>query len=73
MLHLPKSFDDIKQAKRRFKYEEAFYLQLKLIAEQKQRQSLRAPKTYFIHLIKSFISTLPYELTDDQKLAVNDI
>ncbi|MCD4826626.1 MAG: ATP-dependent DNA helicase RecG [Acholeplasmataceae bacterium] len=73
MLHLPKSFDDIRQAKRRLKYEEAFYLQLKLIASQKQRQSLRAPKTYDINLIKSFIDELEYELTHDQKQAVNDI
>lgn len=73
MLHLPKTFEDIRQAKRRFKYEEAFYLQLKLIASQKQRQSLRAPKAYDINLIKSFIDELPYELTHDQKQAVNDI
>ncbi len=73
MLHLPKNFEDIRQAKRRLKYEEAFYLQLKLIASQKQRQSLRAPKTYDINLIKSFIDELEYELTHDQKQAVNDI
>jgi ATP-dependent DNA helicase RecG len=73
MLHLPKSFEDIKQAKRRFKYEEAFYLQLKLIANQRERQSLRAPIAYDINLIKAFINELPYELTSDQKLAVNDI
>jgi ATP-dependent DNA helicase RecG len=73
MLHLPKSFDEIKQAKRRFKYEEAFYLQLKLKAELKARQVPRDPIAYDIDQIKAFISELPYELTNDQKQAVNDI
>ncbi len=72
-LHLPKTFDDIKQAKRRFKYEEAFYLQLKLIFELKQNQVQRSPINYDIGSIKAFISELPYELTNDQKQAVNDI
>ncbi|MFA7422245.1 MAG: ATP-dependent DNA helicase RecG [Acholeplasmataceae bacterium] len=73
MLHLPKTFDDIKQAKRRFKYEEAFYLQLKLITELKKNQTPRKPIDYDISTIKAFISQLPYELTHDQKQAVNDI
>lgn len=73
MLHLPKSFDEIKQAKRRFKYEEAFYLQLKLKAELKKNQTPRNPISYDIHQIKAFIDQLPYELTHDQKQAVNDI
>ena len=73
MLHLPKTFDDIKQAKRRFKYEEAFYLQLKLKAELKEKQVSRAPLVYDIDQIKAFIQELPYELTTDQKQAVNDI
>jgi ATP-dependent DNA helicase RecG len=73
MLHLPKSFDEIKQAKRRFKYEEAFYLQLKLKAELKKNQTPRKPISYDITQIKAFINQLPYELTNDQKQAVNDI
>lgn len=72
MLHLPKSFEEIEKAKQRLKYEEAFYIQLKLISKQ-PIQAMRPPKAYDIHKVKAFIDELPYELTQDQKLAVNDI
>lgn len=71
-LHLPKDMTMIHQAKRRMKYEEAFYLQLKLIANQKKGEK-RLPKNYDIHAVKHLIEQLPYELTQDQKDAVNDI
>jgi ATP-dependent DNA helicase RecG len=72
MLHLPKSIQEIQQAERRFKYEEAFYLQLKL-QSQKQINHLRPPKSYDIEKVRSLISTIPFELTTDQKESVNDI
>jgi len=71
-LHMPKSFSDIEQAVRRLKYEEAFFLELKVISDQSIFIK-RKPKTYDINNIKSFIQTIPYELTFDQKQAVNDI
>jgi len=71
-LHLPKSFQMIEQAKRRMKYEEAFFMQLKRMATQKKRES-RLPKNYDIYAVKELIASLPYELTQDQKDAVNDI
>jgi ATP-dependent DNA helicase RecG len=71
-LHLPNSFDDVEKARRRFKYEEAFYLQLKLISNQPSSHQ-RPPKSYDIHMVKDLIHHLPYELTQDQKEAVNDI
>ncbi|MBU1094825.1 MAG: ATP-dependent DNA helicase RecG [Firmicutes bacterium] len=71
-LHLPKTVDDIHQAERRFKYEEAFYLQLKLMTDQSAYQK-RAPKPYDLNKVKAVISELPYTLTQDQKDAVNDI
>ena len=72
MLHLPKNINEVQQAERRFKYEEAFNLQLKLISKQ-SNQIKRAPKAYDINLVKDLIAHLPYELTQDQKDAVNDI
>lgn len=72
MLHLPKDMKDIKQAERRFKYEEAFFLQLKMIAHQPS-QFKRPPKRYQIDQVRALINTLPYELTADQKDATNDI
>lgn len=71
-LHFPKDFKEIEQARRRLKYEEAFYLQLKLAAKQPNLLE-RAPKAYDIHQVRAFIDTLPYSLTQDQKNAVNDI
>lgn len=71
-LHFPRTMDDIKTAERRFKYEEAFDLHLKLNAKQVSKHE-RKPKAYDLDQIKTLISELPYELTKDQKAAVNDI
>ncbi len=71
-LHLPQTVDDIHKAERRFKYEEAFYLQLKLISKQTSHHE-RLPKPYDLTKVKDLISELPYTLTKDQKEAVNDI
>lgn len=71
-LHLPENMQDIYQAKRRMKYEEAFFMQLKMMASQKRGEK-RLPKNYDIHAVKHLIEQLPYELTQDQKDAANDI
>jgi len=71
-LHFPKNLDEIHQAERRFKYEEAFYLHLKLSAQRLSNHS-RDPKLYDLNKVKALIEELPYELTKDQKEAVNDI
>lgn len=72
MLHMPHEMKDIYTAKRRFKYEEAFFLQLKIIAHQPS-QLKRDPKKYQIDQVRALIESLPYELTQDQKDATNDI
>lgn len=72
MLHLPNHVHDIQAAQRRFKYEEAFFLQLKVIAHQPS-QFKRPPKNYQIDDVRALIESLPYELTLDQKEATNDI
>lgn len=71
-LHLPKSLQMIHQAKRRMKYEEAFFIQLKLMGHQKEGEK-RLPKNYDVHAVKHIVEQLPYQLTQDQKDAVNDI
>lgn len=72
MLHLPKDMHMIYEAKRRMKYEEAFFLQLKIQAKQR-KNNVREPKLYNINRVKDLIQHIPYVLTDDQKQAVNDI
>jgi len=71
-LHFPSSEDDIYQAQRRLKYEEAFFLHLKLALRQPQHYK-RSPKSYDIHKVRHLIDMIPYALTSDQKQAVNDI
>ena len=71
-LHFPKTQKDIYQAERRFKYEEAFFLHLKLILSQPSMFK-RTPKSYDIHKVRALIDRIPYSLTKDQKEAVNDI
>lgn len=73
MLHLPSSFTDVQKARERFKYEEAFFLQLQLKDAFIKRQTPRVPIAYDLQKVKTFIERLPYELTQDQKNAVNDI
>ncbi len=71
-LHLPKTHNDFLQAKRYFKYEEAFYLQLKLTTKINNK-ILRPAKKYNLSKVKELIKELPYILSTDQKKAVNDI
>lgn len=71
-LHFPTSEDDLNQATRRLKYEEAFFLHLKLALRQPKLYK-REPKTYDIHQVRHLIDAIPYTLTSDQKKAVNDI
>ncbi|TNF09411.1 MAG: DEAD/DEAH box helicase, partial [Bacillota bacterium] len=71
-LHFPKDEQDIQQALRRLKYEEAFFLHLKLALRQPSLFK-RPPKNYDIHKVREFIQKIPYELTQDQKDAVNEI
>lgn len=70
--HIPKDMIQLQQAKRRMKYEEAFFLLLKLISSQEKKHR-RLPKNYDLHAVKHLIEKLPFELTRDQKDAVNDI
>lgn len=71
-LHFPLTIQDVFQAKRRFKYEEAFYLQLKLVSKNNLKTP-RKPKKYDLNKVKALITLLPYTLSNDQKKTVNDI
>ncbi len=72
MLHFPESKKDIQEAQRRFKYEEAFFLSLQMSYQTKEKTK-RPPKVYDLERVKKAIERLPFELTDDQKKATNDI
>ena len=73
-LHFPYSENDLSEALRRLKYEEALNYQFNIMNERRKVDSVyKERKIYDLKKIKEFIKTIPYELTKDQKDAVNDI
>lgn len=74
-MHFPDSEESMKQARRRFVYEEFLYFQLKMnvFRKIKREQSRGIGQDYDLAKLKSFISSLPFDLTSAQKKAVNDI
>lgn len=73
-IHIPKSLEDVDQAKYRLAYEEflEFGARIELIRNLNMRVT-RPLKHYDISQVKQLISTLPFELTDDQKAVTNEI
>ena len=72
--HFPKTLEDIKEVNRRTKYEEFFLFELLIKAYQKMNRATdKEPINYQIDQVRDFIKTIPFELTDDQKKAVNDV
>ncbi|WOV86152.1 ATP-dependent DNA helicase RecG [Sporosarcina oncorhynchi] len=75
MVHFPKSPVDVKQARRRFVYEELLEFQLKMIyLKNKRKEDERGTQIdYDLDRLKAFISSLPFELTGAQKRVVNEL
>ncbi|NRG45644.1 ATP-dependent DNA helicase RecG [Bacillus sp. CRN 9] len=75
ILHFPTGPNDLKQARRRFVYEEFFYFQLKMQALRKieRENSQGIGIHYVLQELMSFIDSLPFSLTDAQKRVVNEI
>ncbi len=74
-IHFPASGKILQAARRRFKFEELFYLQLLLGVK---RRSIQAVKKDFRYpspgkLIKKIYAALPFELTKAQKQVVHEI
>lgn len=75
MVHFPKSPVDIKQARRRFVYEELLKFQLKMVyLKNKRKEDEHGTQIdYDLDRLKEFIASLPFELTDAQKKVVNEL
>lgn len=73
--HFPRNNKEVKQARRRFVYEEFLHFQLKMQALRKMEREHAAgsAKHYDLQKLKQFISTLPFPLTTAQKRTVNEI
>lgn len=73
-LHFPEDEKHLQRAQERLKYEEALAFQIKILKEKAKTDSIyKEPKNYDLVKVKDFIKTISYELTNDQKEAVNDI
>ena len=74
-IHFPDSIELLKKARRRFEFEELFFLQLMLGVK---RKSIKAVKKQFAYtstgkLLKKIFEELPFELTEAQKKVVHEI
>lgn len=75
IMHFPAESEEMKQARRRFVYEEFLLFQLKMQALRKmeREQTPGIPVAYNLEMLKKFISGLPFPLTGAQKRVVNEI
>lgn len=75
MLHFPQNAGQMKQARRRFVYEELLLFQLKMQAMKKNRKESEKGTIiqYDLEKLKAFIASLPFELTNAQKRVVNEL
>lgn len=70
-LHQPLTMTDVATAKRRLLFDELYALQLRLAqAKQKLLQHRTTRITADAALLKKFVATLPFTLTDDQRQAI---
>lgn len=74
-IHLPEHFEHVKQAKRRFIYEEFFLFQLKVLTMKKvQRERIKGIQQAIDHdKLSSFIESLPFQLTNAQQQSLQQI
>lgn len=75
-IHFPKKLSDVENAKRRFKFEEALILEMKIL-KNRFNENLKNSNMYFLEdnkkLVKKYISNLGFELTKSQKKVITDI
>lgn len=73
-IHFPTDHKEKKQAEERLKFDELFVMQLRA---EMVRQSLRRAKAHALEFkekeIKAFVESLPFTLTNDQKIAAWEI
>ena len=73
-IHFPRAFGETERARRRFNFEELFLIQLRALLERIHLKENRAPAIPLnLPLIKEFVRSLPYELTDAQRRSIWEI
>lgn len=74
-IHFPESYEKLNEAKRRFKFEELFYLEL-LVALRKnnyKEELIGNSFTIKTKLVSDFLKTLPFQLTKSQLNVLSEI
>lgn len=73
-IHFPKSKEQAATAERRFIFEELLLVQLRALRERSRMQQRSAPAIPFdIELMRSFVASLPFHLTDAQRRSLWEI
>ncbi len=73
--HFPESKDKLDTALKRFKYEELFYLQMLIALRKYNYKTKQKGHSFKIQtgLVKKFLSTLPFKLTNSQLKVLSEI
>lgn len=71
-IHFPTGYNEVETARKRFIFEELFFFQLGI---QQMKSQIRSKTGYRMNPadISDFISSMPFELTEDQNRAVSEI
>ncbi|PJA89694.1 MAG: DNA helicase RecG [Candidatus Magasanikbacteria bacterium CG_4_9_14_3_um_filter_32_9] len=73
-IHFPENNESLINAKERLTFDELFMLQLRAKFIRNQNKALQAPKILFKEKeIKEFVKSLPFELTEDQRVVTWEI
>jgi len=73
-IHFPKNNAYLKAARRRLSFNELLLIQLGVLKQKQKIKQKKAPLIPFnSELVRSFVQTLPFKLTDDQRLAAWEI
>ena len=73
-IHFPEDQGALDRAQERFGFDELFYPQLAALMARRQRlrrAGVRSP--YSVGIAREFVAGLPFQLTDDQRLAAHEI
>jgi len=74
-IHKPKCMSDVNYSKLKLIYEELFMFMFKInyLKYAKTKESKKIPKVVDVSEVQNFLSSLPFELTPDQRTAIKDI
>ncbi|MEI7481813.1 MAG: ATP-dependent DNA helicase RecG [Elusimicrobiota bacterium] len=74
-LHFPENYFELKEARKRFIYEELFLMTLAWAIKRRQTRSINKGFTYEVkrHLLTPFRANLGFKFTQSQTKAINDI